>query len=321
MALLRLWQSPVEDVGFVCKTKAHMKVLQIRIGDLTISENVSDPISFETSIAPHLSFLVPLSGSAVADLGDRVLEYPSSSHIIQRTFNRRMTLRIEDFHHVTFQPGFGSLKAELSVYLSDADGFLETAMHEDNSTHVGAFGHIDYRQELLALLSVIRNACGDVALLTRIGMEDVVVKTLAEYLILRSGRRLDPAAGPAMSAKRSEKAVDVICDFIMSNVGRPLTIAGMEKLTGLTGRAIAYGFEARFNCSPQQWQRNFLLDVACRMLELPGMPKSVKAVAYELGFSSPHSFSLHYRKRYGHYPSQRIGATADGSPEGKETDE
>jgi AraC family ethanolamine operon transcriptional activator len=75
----------------------------------------------------------------------------------------------------------------------------------------------------------------------------------------------------------------------------------------LSGRSLNYAFQSRFNCSPQEWQRNFLLDEARRLLTTPENNASIKNVSYELGFSSASSFASHYKKRFGESPSETAG--------------
>lgn len=84
-------------------------------------------------------------------------------------------------------------------------------------------------------------------------------------------------------------------------------------LTGLTGRALNYAFNSRFGCSPQEWQRNYLLDEARRRLLETSQTQSVKSIAFELGFASSSSLASFYRKRFGELPSDtltRAGAKA-----------
>lgn len=292
----------VEDVAFLNPRQTTLSLRELKIGNLVISENISDPITFKTSIDLHLSFLVPFSGSAKAIEAGRSTDFPSSSHIIQRNFSRRMELELRRFHHVAFLPLFSDLASAVSRRRCNAEEIMQKALTGRNGISTGRFGGLDYCDQLISLLGVVNSTNGDAEFLARIGFDGVVVNTLAEYLVATA---TDTGEHPGTaSKKRSDRAVDIICDHITSNVGRPLTIPCMEELTGMTGRAIAYAFQSRFNCSPQQWQRNFLLDEAHRQLASEESPRSIKAIAFEFGFSSASSFSSHYRRRFGRLPSR-----------------
>jgi len=98
--------------------------------------------------------------------------------------------------------------------------------------------------------------------------------------------------------------VERVCDCVQRNVGSPLTLSKMEELTGLTGRALNYAFQECFNCSPQEWQRGFLLDEARRRLSSNDL-MSIKALSGELGFSSASSFSAHSKTRFSELPTEK----------------
>jgi len=86
----------------------------------------------------------------------------------------------------------------------------------------------------------------------------------------------------------------------------PLTNTEMEKLTGMTGRAIAYAFHERFGCSPQDWQRNHFLNLSRKFMLEARNATSVKEIAYRFGFSSQVSFSTFYTRKFGERPSETL---------------
>jgi len=154
------------------------------------------------------------------------------------------------------------------------------------------------------LLAIVDNCACDEGFLARIGIEDILNSMLAELIVSQAGHT--GSSDTPSRLPRSMRAVDIICDHIKQNIGEPLTITRMEKMCGLTGRALNYAFHARFNCSAQEWQRSFLLDEAHKRLNTAEPCLSIKGLSYELGFSSAGSFSAHYRERFGERPSETI---------------
>jgi len=65
----------------------------------------------------------------------------------------------------------------------------------------------------------------------------------------------------------------------------------------------SYNFLRRFDCSPQEWQRNFLLVSARQLLTGICYKGSVKSLTCDLGFTPPGSFASHCRQRLGERPS------------------
>jgi len=168
---------------------------------------------------------------------------------------------------------------------------------------------VDYVSAIMNIVAMFDDCNADGATLERIGIEDVLNRLLAKLILDQEQYSLDNE--PSHGLSRSTRAVDLICDHIRSNIGSPMSITEMEKLTGLTGRALNYAFRARFNSSPQEWQRNFLLDHARRLLKRADYTGSFKALAFELGFSSPSSFAAYYRQRFGERPSDTTPHAAE----------
>lgn len=160
------------------------------------------------------------------------------------------------------------------------------------------------RSLLVSTLALSDLPGNDADYLRRIGYDDVIHRIVADLYASLLGRG-EPAAEPPR-IKRSLRALDLVCDHIVSNAGPPLTLTEMERLTGMTSRSLNNAFRERFDVSPQQWQRNHRLDQArSTILEAAGAP-SVKALARQFGFISPYSFSAFYRQRFGELPSETL---------------
>lgn len=130
-----------------------------------------------------------------------------------------------------------------------------------------------------------------------LGFDDVIHRWIASCLF--PSDTIEPTP-------RETVKIDIVCDVVRSAVDRPLTLTEMERLSGLSARALQYAFKARFGCSPMQWQRSErLLEAQRRILSMaPG--ESITTIAYSMGFSSSSAFSALYKRQFGETPSETL---------------
>lgn len=103
--------------------------------------------------------------------------------------------------------------------------------------------------------------------------------------------------------RRSLHALDIVCDEIIAHPHKPITLTMMEQMTGMSSRSLRNAFYERFNCSPQEWQRNHKLDLAHDALNSGDRTTSIKDIARKYGFLSAHSFAKFYKLRFSKRPS------------------
>lgn len=291
----------VDDISFANRTEQHSFVQGLKVGDLVISESCMDPLMMKLKSEPQLSFSIPFAGHGTLTEGTQSITLPSSSHIVLTPVKQGTSFKTSGFHCVTFRPSIPKMQAALSKFPLSAHRALDDIVPDYASNFTGHIGQINYLDQLMSLMGIVNGCGGDPDLLARIGFDDVVTMVLAEFLTAATGSPV--AVEDIAPPSRSDRSVDIICEHIVNNIGNPLTIPRMEKLTGMTGRAINYAFQKRFGKSPQQWQRDYLLALARRELTSASAPRSVKSIAFDLGFSSSSSFSAHYKRRFGEHPS------------------
>lgn len=320
-AALRRFKRPIDDLAF--STADHEAWASgIHIGGLIVTAISSMPLRAKSLVDPQASFSLPVSGSGKIILGPRIVEWGTTKPIVTNSFDKPLELVNETLSMMTLRPTSEGLQSALRSVLDDrgmkesfADEIFARLMVRGPVMDLGRSWSVDYYAALLNIAALIDNCNGEEAHLTRIGLEDVVNRLLAQLV-------LDQEAGIAAEEEshhvpRSVRAVDLICDHIRSRIGKPLSMSEMEDLSGLSGRALNYAFRARFDCSPQEWQRNFLLDHARQLLRDTGYTGSVKAMAYELGFSTASSFAAFYRERFGERPSETLSRRPRTSDPGR----
>lgn len=298
---LQALRRPVVDVKFKEASRQSIQIADLRVGGLVLTEARTEPIVWYSKQEPSLSFVIPLSGNgSVVERGQSV-QWAAAHNILQLTYAHSLEAHSNESHFLEITPQMEDLERAVAAIPDAPERLIEKLMSAWTETHQGIFNNVDYYRHARELISLIGLARGNGKFLKRIGIDDVFNRLLAEMLVAKSG--YDPNNKQSVKSTRSERAVELICDHIASNIGSPLTIPKMEELSGLTGRSLNYAFQSRFNCSPQEWQRNYLLDQANMRLKTTIVPTSIKKIAYELGFSSSSSFSSYYKRRFGELPS------------------
>lgn len=308
ISLLQRGKRPIADISFKNRTEQNSYVNSIRIGRLFITEIKTDAFISKPLIEPHLSFAIQVAGNGKVSEKGKVNQWEATQKIHSVSYAWPMLIDFDGFHGVFFRPSIDDVARVLAGRHPSLPNATEAWRESCVTTYAGSYGGVQYYTQLESLLSIVRQANGDEDFLSRIGLDSVFNGILAELIVAHS--RHDPDEREPAHLPRSARAVDLICDHIMQNIGQPLTIVKMEELAGLTGRALNYAFQQRFGCSPQEWQRGFLLDEARRRLSAGDALSSIKNVSYVLGFSSPSSFAAHYKRKFGELPSQTASRSA-----------
>lgn len=144
------------------------------------------------------------------------------------------------------------------------------------------------------------DALGPNAELTaNLGIDDMIYRWIAAAMS-EPGMQAEQIDARASSHAR----LDTVCDMIRAASERPMTLTEMEAVSGLSSRALQYGFKARFGCSPMEWQRRERMHAARHRLLTADPDETVTSIAYAMGFSSSAAFSTLYRRYFGEMPSQ-----------------
>ena len=146
------------------------------------------------------------------------------------------------------------------------------------------------------LCGLIESTSGNPHYARVLGIEDAIYRWTVHALDLL------PADAPVVPAEHHR--LDVICDLVRMGHERPLTLSEMEALSGLSARALQYGFKARFGCSPMEWQRRERMQLARSRLLQAAPGQTITDLAYAMGFSSSAAFAAQYRRYFGEAPSQ-----------------
>ncbi|MCX8500291.1 MAG: AraC family transcriptional regulator [Alphaproteobacteria bacterium] len=103
---------------------------------------------------------------------------------------------------------------------------------------------------------------------------------------------------------RVDEAVELIADAVLADLAQPLSLKEMEIISGLSRRAIQYGFQRRFGCSPITWQLRERLIGSYNALQRVGGNKTITEVAFDYGFASSSTFTAYFKKHFGMTPTE-----------------
>lgn len=210
---------PIVDVSFLGRTKQYSFAQGLRIGNTTITEGALSPLTIKSKVAPQLSFFFTLSGEALLTEGTQATPF-SCKYITFCSFRNPISFESRGFHGGTFQVDADSVIDLLSKNSGSSD--LDAVIPNSATSFASRTGTTAYHNQLLSLLDLVSSCGGDADFLSRIGFDDVTTRVLCELLVAMSGNIHHQ--DDTRLLRRSDRSVDVICDFIASNIGTPLTI-------------------------------------------------------------------------------------------------
>lgn len=110
----------------------------------------------------------------------------------------------------------------------------------------------------------------------------------------------EPLPGGSSAVRKAE-------EFIEANWDKPIDIAIMAAIAGVSARSLFRQFRTDRGYSPADFAKRIRLDHAREMLQEPGRPdRSVVQVALKCGFQNPGHFARDYRLAFGELPSETL---------------
>lgn len=157
---------------------------------------------------------------------------------------------------------------------------------------------VSFDQAIRSLCRLVDQFQGRQPLLDLSGIDESFYRILGMMFspeLLGSGTAPGTSSTPSHSLRR-------VCDFIIANLHRPLTLTDLEEVAGLSARALQLQFLKQFGCSPMAWLRDQRLEVANQKL-MTDPCISVTQVAIDFCFLSPSRFAAAYKAKFGRLPS------------------
>lgn len=104
-------------------------------------------------------------------------------------------------------------------------------------------GAVALDETLLQFCAVLDQFCDRPDILQNLGMDDSINRTL--LLLLKPERFLESSG--KTDGTTPSKALDAACQYAMANLSHAITLTDLEHISGLSRRALQYGFLKSFN--------------------------------------------------------------------------
>lgn len=297
---------PIRDFSFRSPQEGRTRLFILDMAGLLLASSATDAYRARLDGEPRLSVFVPTNGAGHILQDGRRLGWRSRRDLLFTNYAEPQVIEAERNAWLAIHPDERRLRETIAAMHGDremrADGWIPPV----SARYPAAVRGRDFQRGFLSLCGLIEAADCDGAHLAAIGADDVFYRLVSD--MLTHDTMPSDALAPDRQPARSLAALDEICDRILEFPASPLTLTEMERLTGLSSRALRYAFQKRFDCSPRQWQRNAYLDRAREMIRTAEEPLTVRTLSYQLGFSSPQTFASFYRQRFGELPSEAIAA-------------
>ena len=128
-----------------------------------------------------------------------------------------------------------------------------------------------------------------------------MARALGMQLAVSLVRRHGEVVAPARRQGGFESAqAEAIRHFIGDNLARPLTVAGLARLVGLSSDHFGRLFRQSFGCSPHQYVVKARVMRACELLRDPEV--SMAVVAADTGFADQSHFTRCFKREIGQAP-------------------
>ena len=132
--------------------------------------------------------------------------------------------------------------------------------------------------------------------------EQMLLTLLLEGMVIQSSGKAETAPiSPALPyyVRRAEK-------FITTNAHRQIGIDEIANASGVSARAVQYGFRAFLKTTPMQYAKRVRYERARSILLLDRFSRKISDIAAEIGCANVSQFSRDYRSLFGETPSETM---------------
>lgn len=281
------------------------KSFSLKINGLQLLASANTPVAVQVGTATRRNLLIPFFGTNLTTVGTRNLNWDAGQNALYLpatgrggNCSTRSTLTI------SFDPDRlqQSARAMLGLRVDQSiDLYLDDrrllALHSP-----GRDADKSWRQ----LCSMLDTMCEQPDLLVQLGLDELVYRNMV--LMFRPDL-FDQSPTPEQEKNVrvvSQRALDPLCSYIQSKLEERITLSDMERISGLSARALQYAFLQRYQCTPMQWVRDARLDRARDMLRQKDQGLTIGLVSERLGFAKHSAFSSQFTARFGETPSALI---------------
>lgn len=273
------------------------------LNTLSLLSLAAQAACFNVSPSSHLCIFIPFVGeihfrSATGLFrclpGQALLAVPSVARTVSHSEGSFLAIRLP--------PAELSLVAS-TMFATRGEFMVDFDLAEDRVLNL-RFGGFSFETVLHRICALIDSYSGQSMGLEVLGLDQLLYRNLALMLqpegILRRCVA-EPGGG------RTRRPVDAVCQYMENNLQRPINLASLEQVSGLSARGLQVAFQKRFGCSPMRWLRDRRLDSVQRRLRDASGSETVASIARSYGFTRLGAFAKSYSDRFGELPSATLG--------------
>jgi len=172
-------------------------------------------------------------------------------------------------------------------------------------------GRVDFSSVFRHLCSLVDEFEVAPELLLRGGLDEALCR--AVVMLMAPHLFLSPLDRDEERRFASHATLERVCDHVRAHLDGRITMTDLERLSGLSARALQYAFRRRYGCSPQQWILEQKLLAAHACLRAPQDGTTVTEVGVRF-FSNLGRFANRYRERFGELPLATLARSRGSRP-------
>jgi AraC-like DNA-binding protein len=145
-------------------------------------------------------------------------------------------------------------------------------------------------------------------ILPMLGLDDALYRTFATLLapeLFFGEKEIGFKEGD-----HSQLQLDLACEYISTNLNGVLTRSDIERISGMSTRALQYAFMKRFGRTPMQWVQDRRFELVYHRLKHAKYGDTVDSLASGCGFKKLGDFVQNYFRHFHELPSETMNNSA-----------
>lgn len=273
----------------------------VRIRDVRLVASASTPLSVAADESGETTVLVPFHGWGTSTLDGREHRWQAGgTAMFLPGAARTGTSGVRSMLAISLDPRRLEATARRMLGAGDGDR-VDLGLDTPRLLGISAA-----RSPVLGLLRHVlplidRAGCREDNL-RMLGIDDLIHRIVALMLAPTTLARSFVQSGSAPSMTVLQRATD----YIVAHLDKPITLGDLERVSGLSARALQIAFRKAHNCSPREWIQRRRLTMARDRLESAAADDTVSGIALACGFTRLATFSTAYARRFGEAPSTAL---------------
>jgi AraC-like DNA-binding protein len=279
--------------------KFHYKISTINVNGLKLASLSMSPFRFEVEKSEGIVLIIPFVGRGNIEAAGSAYEWQGSElALLLPGCAYSGTCTLSSVLMININPvRLGIAAAQMQS--SNVDAALTNDMSEIRKINLNAH-RLSFDKIFQQLCAVIEQMTDYPELLGKSGIDESFYRVLALAL---QPEILGKVPDTAKIRKYARRKLDRTCHYIKAHIVQQFSLSNLDHISGMSRRSLHYEFQERYRCTPMQWVRAERLHQAHNKLSRAIPSTTVTSVALACGFSTPESFSNHYKKKYGESPA------------------